>query len=287
MIIEPIKPLIGARIDIDRSAIEDPVIVEHCLQALEDYGVLVFPRLGLDDAEQLALTKSLGQRGAASRKFPGGSALEGKVFEIAFDPDDPIRSDYVKVSFFWHIDGLVADTPIPKAALLTARQVARKGGQTEFANCYAAYEGLDDADKAQIEHLEALHTPAAGFRWVIDRPSQAYLERWATHAVERRHPLVWKHEDGRRSLMLGVTADHIVGMAAAEGRALIMRLFEWVSQPEFKYRHEWAPGDLVIWNNHGVLHRVLPYDANSGRSMHRTSIDCVTPKSLAPATDRV
>jgi alpha-ketoglutarate-dependent taurine dioxygenase len=275
MRIEPIKPLIGARIHVDRQALENPEVVERCLQALEDHGVLVFPQLGLADSEQLAFTNRLGQLGAASRKFPGGSALEGEVFEIAFDPNDPIRSDYVKVSFFWHIDGLVADTPIPKAALLTARRVAQSGGQTEFANCYAAYEALDDADKAQIENLEALHTPAAGFRFVLDHPSKEYLQRWATHAVERRHPLVWTHEDGRRSLMLGITADRIVGMPAPEGRALIMRLFEWVSQPKFKYRHEWQPGDLVIWNNHGVMHRVLPYDASSGRSMHRTSIDCV------------
>lgn len=282
MRLEPIKPLVGGRVHVDKGELSDPAVIEQCLLALEDRGVLVFPALRLSDAEQLAFTENLGRRGAASRKFPGGAALEGEVFEIAFDPDDPIRSDYVNVSFFWHIDGLVADTPIPKAGLLSARRVARHGGQTEFANCFAAYEALDPEEKEEIEHLEALHSPAAGFRYVLDKPDERYIERWATHTAEHRHPLVWTHADGRHSLMLGVTADRVIGMPTAAGRALILRLLEWMAQPQFKYRHHWAEGDFVIWNNHGVMHRVIPYDAASGRSMHRTSIDSVVTRTQRP-----
>lgn len=275
MRIEPIKPHIGARVDVDRASLSDPDVVQRCLNALEERGVLVFPRLALTDKEQLAFTERLGSRGAGSKRFPGGAALEGDVFEIALDPDDKSRSDYVKVSFFWHIDGLVASAPIPKAALLTARKVAKRGGQTEFANTVAAYEALPDYEKAEIEGLQALHTPIAGFRWVVDAPTDEDRARWATHAIERKHPLVWSHDSGRKSLIVSVTADHVVGMPVPEGRALLVRLTEWVAQPEFKYRHEWQEGDLVIWNNHGVLHRVIPYDVNAGRSMHRTSIDGV------------
>jgi alpha-ketoglutarate-dependent taurine dioxygenase len=61
-------------------------------------------------------------------------------------------------------------------------------------------------------------------------------------------------------------------MPVPEGRALLSRLLEWTVQPEFKYRHEWEEGDLVIWNNHHTLHRVIPYDVSSGRIMRRTSI---------------
>ena len=47
---------------------------------------------------------------------------------------------------------------------------------------------------------------------------------------------------------------------------------QWSSQPLFCYRHAWQEGDLVVWDNCGTMHRVIPYDSRSGRSMHRTSI---------------
>ena len=61
-------------------------------------------------------------------------------------------------------------------------------------------------------------------------------------------------------------------MPIADGRALIARLIEWAAQPDYSYSHEWQEGDFVIWNNCGVMHRVVPYDGASGRTMHRTSI---------------
>ena len=68
------------------------------------------------------------------------------------------------------------------------------------------------------------------------------------------------------------TADHITGMPIAYGRALLIRLQEWAAQPDYTYRHHWQQGDFVIWDNTGAMHRVIPYDADSGRMMHRTSI---------------
>jgi len=61
-------------------------------------------------------------------------------------------------------------------------------------------------------------------------------------------------------------------MPLAEGRALLARLLEWTAQPAFTYRHQWQEGDLVIWDNCGALHRVIPYASDSGRTMHRTSV---------------
>ncbi len=61
-------------------------------------------------------------------------------------------------------------------------------------------------------------------------------------------------------------------MPLAEGRALLTRLLEWSVQPDFTYRHPWREGDFVVWNNCGSLHRVIPYDRHSGRTMHRTSV---------------
>ena len=67
-----------------------------------------------------------------------------------------------------------------------------------------------------------------------------------------------RHRSGRRSLVLGATTDHVVGMDPDESRALLDDLLERSTAPERVYRHEWAVGDLVIWDNRGVLHRALP-----------------------------
>ncbi len=83
---------------------------------------------------------------------------------------------------------------------------------------------------------------------------------------------MWKRRDGRRSLAIGATADHIVGMKPAESRELLDELLAWATQERFCYAHEWQVGDVVIWDNTGMLHRALPYDPSSERTMHRTTI---------------
>ena len=88
----------------------------------------------------------------------------------------------------------------------------------------------------------------------------------------KEHPLVWTHQNGRRSLVLGATADHVVGMDLDAGRALLADLLARSTPPEAVYRHRWRVGDLVIWDNRGVLHRACRYDPASARDMHRTTL---------------
>jgi len=73
-------------------------------------------------------------------------------------------------------------------------------------------------------------------------------------------------------LVLGATASHVVGMDRDEGRALLDDLLFRSTTPERIYRHEWSVGDLVIWDNRGVLHRACRYDPTSPRDMHRTTL---------------
>ena len=72
--------------------------------------------------------------------------------------------------------------------------------------------------------------------------------------------------------MLGATTDHVEGIEPEEGRAYLADLLDRSTLPERVYRHEWAIGDLVIWDNRGVLHRATRYDPTSARDMHRTTI---------------
>ena len=72
--------------------------------------------------------------------------------------------------------------------------------------------------------------------------------------------------------MLGATASHVVGMEPEEGRALLDSLLARSTTPDRVYRHQWSVGDMVIWDNRGVLHRACRYDATSPRDMHRTTL---------------
>ena len=67
-----------------------------------------------------------------------------------------------------------------------------------------------------------------------------------------------------------MTVDHVAGLSDAASRALIEKLSAHATRPEIVYRHEWQVGDILIWDNCGVMHRVIPYAPDSGRLMHRT-----------------
>ncbi len=86
-------------------------------------------------------------------------------------------------------------------------------------------------------------------------------------------PLVWTHQSGRKSLVLGNTAHTIVGLDVMESTLLLHELREWATREEFTYSHEWSVGDLVIWDNTGTMHRAEPYDIASGRLMVRTKLE--------------
>lgn len=265
--VEVLKPAIGAKVHLDRAAIGDPAVSQELLALLEKHTVLVLPQIGLTDAEQLALTDALGERVNVEAKVPG-RADAAAVYEVTLNEGAAIEREYVFGTFFWHMDGLTVDVPPPKASLLSARQLAAKGGQTEFASTKAAYAALSDAEKADLEGLRVVHTVTASVREVCGPEGIDEARR----ALRHEHPMVWTRRDGTKSLIIGSTADQIPGMNQAEARALLARLLDWTAQPAFSYRHEWQEGDCVIWDNPSALHRVVPYAVDSGRRMHRTGI---------------
>jgi alpha-ketoglutarate-dependent taurine dioxygenase len=270
---EPLKPHIGGLVHVDKAHQCDDDVVEAVRRKLEDRGVLVFPRMNLTDAEQLAFTDKFGERVNFSKTVPGGKdADEEDVYKITLDKKINREPDYVLGTWFWHMDGVTIDQPLPKATMLSARRLSPTGGQTEFCSTFAAYDMLPEAEKAAIADLKVIHRLEASMRPLYREMPAERLTRYRGMAVEMVHPLVWTQPDGRRSLVLGTHADEVIGMTVPDGRALISRLMEWAGQPDFSYRHEWQEGDFVVWNNCGVMHRVVPYDEDSGRSMHRTTI---------------
>lgn len=271
--IEKIKPHIGGIVHVTKEHLLDDQTAAAVHEALEDRGILLFPRMNLTDAEQVAFTDKLGKRANYNRKAPGsGASEEEDVYTVTLDKKINTQPEYVLGTFFWHIDGVTINQPLPKATLLTARKLSPAGGQTEFASTYAAYQNLPDAEKKALDGLKVVHKMEASMRPVFDQLAEEDLARWRGMSEVMIHPLVWTHASGRKSLVVGSHADSIVDQPIAHGRSLLVRLQEWAAQPAFSYRHEWQPGDLVIWDNCGCMHRVVPYDENSGRRMHRTTI---------------
>jgi alpha-ketoglutarate-dependent taurine dioxygenase len=264
---KPLGDSVGAEVlDVDAERmLHDETLADECLELLDRFGVLVFRELHLDDETQVAFSRRLGPVERVGRRDDGA-----EIFRVTLDPAKNPAADYLKGTFDWHIDGMTDDIPI-MATVLSAHQVAASGGDTEFASTYAAYEDLSDAEQQRALDTRVVHSFLAAQLLAHPDPSQEEVEFWSKRPP-KTHPLVWRHQNGRRSLVLGATTDHVEGMDEAEGRAYLDELLERSTVPERVYRHEWAVGDLVIWDNRGVLHRATRYDANSARDMHRTTI---------------
>jgi alpha-ketoglutarate-dependent taurine dioxygenase len=269
--INKLTEMVGAEvagIDPDRLATDD-LLGEAVLEALEDNGVLVFPALDLDPQAQVAFCGRLGE---VDHSSDGHHPVAG-IYPVTLDKSKNSSADYLRATFDWHIDGCtpVEETFPQMATVLSAFHVADRGGETEFASSYAAYDALSEQEKQRYGSLRVVHSLEASQRRVTPNPSPELLARWRARRTHE-HPLVWTHRSGRKSLVLGASADYIVGMDRDEGRALLEELLDRATRPDKVYSHTWSVGDTVIWDNRGVLHRAAPYDPNSPREMLRTTV---------------
>ncbi|ABW13111.1 Taurine catabolism dioxygenase TauD/TfdA [Parafrankia sp. EAN1pec] len=256
---------VGAEVvglDVDR-LLNDSDVPAACLAALEEHGVLLFRELNISHQDQLAFGRKLGD----VVKIPGYPIPE--VMEISFDPANP-NAQYFPSNDHWHFDGSMDDIPA-KAALMSASVVVAEGGETEFASTYVAYDTLSDEEKERFDDLRVVHTFESIQRRSYPDPTPEQKADWASWPV-REHPLVWEHQSRRRSLVFGASASHIVGMDVDEGRALLADLERRSTLPDRVLRHSWSVGDMVIWDNRGLVHRACPFDRTKPRTMHRTTL---------------
>lgn len=251
---------IGSEIRADVASLLSAPAAAEVRRILIERGVLVFREIHLTDAQQVILAGLIGTLRDEGEK---------NIFKIALD-SNAAHGDYLKGSFHWHMDGTHDKVPV-FASLLSGRRLSQVGGQTEFANSYAAYEELPPAMKARIAGLKVVHSVEVSMRRAGVAATAENLAYWRS-ITDKVHNLVWTHDSGRKSLVIGCHASHIVGMDEADGAALLQELLEWATQKRFVYRHEWTEGDMLIWDNTGVLHRAEPYPMDSGRIMHRTTL---------------
>jgi taurine dioxygenase len=172
----------------------------------------------------------------------------------------------------WHADMTYIDVP-PKAAVLYSLEVPHNGGgNTYFADMFAAYEALPAALKAAIERKMAVHDASRNSAGMLRKGYKEVTD--VRETVGARHPLVRTDGmTGRKALFLGRRPNsYIVGMEVAASESLLDALWLYATQPRFAMCHEWQVGDLLMWNNLSVLHRRDPFDADARRVMHRTQI---------------
>jgi alpha-ketoglutarate-dependent taurine dioxygenase len=264
-----LSPNIGVEIGgLSGSRLVDRGVADDCLAALEQHGVVVYREADVSDADLVAFSRLLGEVVI----LPTGTDEEyPEISRITRDPSKSSLAAYREGTFFWHIDGATRAVP-EKATLLTAREVTDDdSGDTEFANTYAAYQALSKEEKARLADGRVVHSFAASQLLANPHPSEKERAAW-DRVPAKEHPLVWTRGNGRKSLLLGATTAAVIGRSEDDGRNLLDQLLDWATQPQFVLRHKWRRGDLVVWDNTGMLHRARPYSPTSARLMHRTTL---------------
>ncbi|TAK99488.1 MAG: TauD/TfdA family dioxygenase [Rhodospirillaceae bacterium] len=259
-----LTPRIGTEIRSDIETLLSGKYAADLRETLEQRGVLVFRGLDLTEDQQTAFAKTMGKLMLQGNK---------EVLSISLDKSvNGALADYLIGSFYWHIDMAMEDVP-SRACFLVARKLSDTGGDTLFANTYAAWDDLPESEKKTLEKLRVVHTFENSQRVFKPIPTYAELKAWQEFKRPKVHPLVWTHQSGRKSLVLGTTASHVEGMSLEEGRLLLCKLQDWATQPQFVYGHKWNVGDLLVWDNTGTMHRAEPYPIDSGRLMTRATLE--------------
>jgi taurine dioxygenase len=171
----------------------------------------------------------------------------------------------------WHSDMSYQEDPAT-GSILYAVEVPEHGGDTQFANQYAAYDALPDALRSRIENLtlkhDAVHTSVGKRRPGFDEFESPEDVPGAIHPIVRPHG-----ETGRPALYLGRRDWAFVpGLPIAEGEALLDELWRYAAPDENVLTQKWQVGDVVVWDNRAVLHRRDELDPNERRMMRRCQV---------------
>jgi alpha-ketoglutarate-dependent 2,4-dichlorophenoxyacetate dioxygenase len=270
---------------VDLRQVHDAETLAEIRAGMDTYALLVFRDQPFADDQQIAFAQRLdGQlhtktgTAALGMNRLGNDALadisnldeQGDI-----SPADNRRRAYGLGNRLWHTDASFQD-PAGRYSMLSAKVIPPVGADTEYADMRAAYDTLPAETKARLEGLRVHHSIAysrqmLGFEF---SPEEAGRLEGAVHPLVRGIP-----RSHRRSLYLASHASRIIDWPLPEGRLLLRDLIEHATQPQFVYRHRWAVGDLVIWDNRATMHRARPFDD----MLHRRELRRVTTLDIEPA----
>jgi alpha-ketoglutarate-dependent 2,4-dichlorophenoxyacetate dioxygenase len=278
--IQPIRPQFAANASgVDLRMKISSADVTTIDAGMDRYGVLVFPDQRISDEQQLAFTRNFGEienaQGGNITKEHEHRLQHGMIDVSNLDqhgqPYD--RNDRRRMfnlgNRLWHSDSSYRAIPA-KYSLLSARTVASRGGNTEFADMRAAYDALDEEMKALVADLICEHSllysrGSMGFNELSE--DERAMFRPVRQRLVRTHPVT-----GRKSLFLSSHIGTIVGWPIPEARDLIRELIEHATQRDFVYAHTWKEYDFVMWDNRQTMHRVRRFDESQPRDMRRTTV---------------
>jgi taurine dioxygenase len=279
MKIIPTGEVMGATIEgLDLSRPLEEHEVEGVIQALGRYGVVRFPHQSLTAREQKDFAARFGE-------------LEINVAGAYQEPGIPevmILSNIVKdgrpigladAGQDWHTD-MSYSSMIAFANVLYALEVPQRNGRplgaTEFSSMHAAYDGLPPEMKNRLEGMTVLHDFNKFWEMMrrekgSKRPALTEAQRKAKPPVSHRifliHPIT-----GKKVLYANPGYSvRINELPEKESEEMLAFLFEHQLKPEYRYRHEWAKGDLLMWENFGTIHNAI---ADYGPHEHRLIRRC-------------
>ena len=171
----------------------------------------------------------------------------------------------------WHSD-MTYNPVIPTASVLLGEEIPPVGGDTHFANQFAAYEALPAALKQRLETVrikhDAAHNSVGELRSTYAQPSSPVDAPGAVHPAVMVHP-----ETGRKALFLGRRDwAYIPGLSLADSEALLDEIWSYAAPAQFVWTQQWRVGDLVVWDNRSALHRRDDFDGSQRRLMRRCQV---------------
>ena len=262
----------------------DIKIVKEIDNAINKLSVLVFKDQNIDDSEQVRFTKYFGGIEASGSKSNITKAKDRRLStDLAdvsnldknnkpFTKDDP-RRIFNLGNRLWHTDSSFKEIPA-KYSLLSARNVSKEGGNTEFADMRSAYDNLESKIKNKIDTMICEHSliysrQRLGFDMVKELSSEEIK-----NFTPVEQPLVRKNKvTNRKTIFLSSHIGKIKNWIRPDSMCFIDDLIEYATQLKFKYIHEWSKNDLIIWDNRQTMHRARAYDdLKETRDMRRTTV---------------
>lgn len=271
--VTPIAGALGAEIDnVDLAADNPQGVYDEIHRALLENLVIFFHDQTITPEQQLAFARRWGD--LHQHPFMKGMDDYPDMLEIKKLPTD-------KRNFGggWHSDQMFAPKPA-MGTILLARQTPEAGGDTLFANMYAAYDALSDGMKAMLAKMKAVSS-GDNFKQDGGKSRKEVYGRYHTMQVRdpgnvsttNAHPVVRTHpETGQKALYAGGHWRHFDGMTEAESEPLMTYLREHSTRPEFTCRFRWRPGSMAFWDNRCTQHFAIDDYPGQTRIMHRITV---------------